>query len=487
MSEQLTFSELTEIAREAMSENGFLIEFPPEVRAEIAALVNHEIESSGVRDLRNLLWSSIDNESSRDLDQVEYAEELSNGDVRLLVGIADVDEYAPKNSAIDDFARQNTITVYTESSIFPMLPEELSTDLTSLIENADRLAVIVEMTVCKNGEVKGTNIYRALIHNYAKLSYEEIGAWLDAKGKLPEKFAQVRGLQEQIFLQKLAASRLQNFRREKGALEFETIESSPVYAGGEIVNLAVVQTNSARKIIENFMIAANVETAEFLESRGVASLRRAVEIPARWEGIRRVAESVGEELPSTPDSRSLADFLASRRTADPVHFPDLSLSIVKLLGAGDYAVKSSGEDGDGHFGLAVRDYAHSTAPNRRYADLVVQRQVKAVLQKENAPYSIEELKAIADRCNERESRSRKVERKMRKIVAATVMQSRIGESFEAIVTGVTTSGTFARILRPPVDGRIVEGEKSVQIGERIKVQLLAANPENGFIDFAVRL
>lgn len=483
---QLTVDELKEIAEREMRSSGFIVGNSPQVEAELQKIYADEaiFETENVADLRHLLWSSIDNETSRDLDQVEYAEQLPNGDIKVLVGIADVDAFAPKNSAIDELAGKNTITVYTEGAIFPMLPVELSTDATSLLPSVDRLAMVVEMTVRENGDVENANIYRALTHNYAKLTYEKVGAWLDENADAPEEFERTKGLREQILLQKEAAERLHSFRRQKGALEFETIESSAIKTDEKIVDLESVESNTAQLIIENFMIATNVETAEFLESKNVASIRRVVKTPARWRGIREIARKFDVELPEMPDSNALSAFLETRRRADAVHFPDLSLSIIKLLGAGEYVVQSADEDTDGHFGLAVRDYAHSTAPNRRYADLVVQRLLKSAIENQPSPYSIDELKSIAAKCNERESAARKIERLMRKIVAASVMETRVGEEFEAIVTGVTSSGTFARILRPPVDGRVVKNEETLKVGEQIVVRLLDVDVEKGFIDFA---
>ncbi len=483
---QLSIVELGDIAQNAMRESGFIIKNPPSVEAEVQAIEEDktDFDLRGVRDLRALLWSSIDNDSSRDLDQIEYAEKLENGDIKLRVGIADVDAFAPKNSAIDELARRNTMTVYTEGDVFPMLPLELSTDTTSLLPDVDRLAVVVEMIICENGDVGDTNFYRALTRNRAKLTYEETGAWLDENAPAPEIFESIEGLREQVLLQKEAAERLYKFRQKKGALEFETIESSAVKSEEKIVDLESVAPNSAQMIIENFMIATNVETAEFLESKRIASIRRVVKTPARWRGIREIAGKFGTDLPENPDSRALSEFLETRRKADALHFPDLSLSIIKLLGAGEYVVQTADEDADGHFGLAVRDYAHSTAPNRRYADLIVQRLLKSAIENQPSPYLIDELKAIAAHCNERESAARKIERLMRKIVAASVMQNRVGQVFKAIVTGVTASGTFARILRPPVDGRIVEREENLKVGEQISVRLLDVNIEKGFIDFA---
>ena len=486
MNDQINEAKLDERARQAMRDNGFVAVFPQEVLDQVKALKeNRQTQTNGsIQDLRNLLWSSIDNESSRDLDQIEYAEQLDNGDMRILVGIADVDALVPKDSPIDKFAAQNTVTVYTESEIFAMLPEDLSTGLTSLNENQDRLAIIVELVVKENGDVPGNNVYRGLVRNHAKLAYESVGAWLDENAPMPEKIANSPDLKAQILLQQKAADRLHEFRKAKGALEFESIESSAVVVNGQIRDIKSVEPNSARKIIENFMVAANVEMAEFLDNHNSLSLRRVVKTPERWDRIREVAADLGEDLPVQPDAQALAGFLDKRRAADPEHFPDLSLSIVKLIGAGEYVVQRPGEDGNGHFGLGVRDYAHSTAPNRRYPDIVVQRLVKAAIDGETAPYSEDELNAIAEQCNEQERAARKVERKMRKIVAATVMQNRVGQDFDAIVTGKTASGTFARILRPPVDGRIVKGEEDVRVGQKIEVKLLSADPRNGFIDFA---
>ena len=472
-----------------MADNGLEPNFPADALDELKKLEksNNEIPSrSGIADLRDLLWSSIDNEASRDLDQIEYAEQLDNGDIRILVGIADVDHLVKKDSAIDQHAAQNTVTIYTETEIFPMLPTELSTGLTSLNENEDRLAIVIELVMNANGDVPGNNVYRALVRNRAKLDYESIGDWLDEGGAIPEKVRSTPGLKEQILLQQTAAERLHKFRLEKGALEFESIESSAVIENGEVRDLKAIRPNSARKLIENFMIAANVEMAEFLDAHGFASIRRIVKTPEHWEGIREIAEKLGTQLPDEPDGRALAEFLVSRRQADPLHFPDLSLSIIKLIGSGEYVVQQPGEQGDGHFGLGVRDYAHSTAPNRRYPDIVVQRLVKAAIKGEPQPYSIDELDAIAEHCNVQERAARKVERKMRKIVAATVMKHRVGETFDAVVTGVTNHGTYARILRPPVDGRIVRGENGLKLGQKLDVKLISADPRTGFIDFAAR-
>ena len=486
MNDHHNSSWLTERAHQAMLDNGFEPEFSDAVYHQLRKIENQGEPELGadVQDLRHLLWSSIDNRTSRDLDQVEWAERLENGDIRVLVGIADVDSRVPKGSPIDEHAAQNTVTVYTESKIFPMLPEELSTDKTSLNQDEDRLAVVADMTVKANGDVPESTFFRAFVRNHAKFSYEEIGEWLDGSSEMPEELQRSPELKRQIELQREAAKRLAAYREKKGALEFESIESSAVFEDGEIKGLVSVRSNSAKKLIENFMVAANVEMAEFLEANGFASLRRVVKEPQRWDGIRRIAGEFGFDLPENPDQPALAAFLSNRREADPEHFPDLSLSIVKLIGGGEYVVERQGEDSGGHFGLAVRDYAHSTAPNRRFTDIVVQRLVKAVISNRPQPYRNEELDAVAAHCNEQEKAARKVERKMRKVVAATVMQRHTGENFEAIVTGITASGTFARILRPPVDGRIEQGERGLQVGQKVKVRLISADPRSGFIDFA---
>ncbi len=486
MNDQTSGNWLSERAHQTLIENGFEPEFSAAVLDQLNQIKNvgEPHADASIKDLRDLLWSSIDNASSRDLDQIEWAERLPNGDIRVLVGIADVDALVPQGSAIDEHAAQNTVTVYTETKVFPMLPEELSTDMSSLNEDADRLAVVADMTVKENGDVPVSTFYRALVRNQAKLSYEKIGDWLDNDGEMPDDLQRLVGLKAQIELQREAAKRLQAYRRVKGALEFESIESSAVMENGEVKGLVSVVPNSARKLIENFMVAANVEMAEFLEAHGSISLRRVVRKPERWDGIVRIASEHGEQLPAEPDQPALAAFLEKRRAADPDHFPDLSLSIIKLIGSGEYVIERPGEDTGGHFGLAVRDYAHSTAPNRRFTDIVVQRLVKAVISDQPSPYTADELEAIATHCNDQERAARKVERKMRKIVAATVMQRHIGENFDAIVTGVTPSGTFARILRPPVDGRIEQGERGLDVGEKVNVRLLSADPRSGFIDFA---
>ncbi len=480
--------DLSAIAQQTMIDAGFVPDVSQAVLEQLR-LIESETQSrypdTAARDLRKLLWSSIDNRQSRDLDQVEYVESLPAGDVRIMVGIADVDTLVHIHSAIDAHAAENGTSVYTGVKTFSMLPEKLSTDMTSLVEGAERSSIVIDMVLAKDGTVKENDVYRARVHNYARLSYETVGAWLDQNGEVPAAVASVPGMEAQIRLQLETATRLGELRKQHGALELETIQTTPVLNdAGQVTDLAVTKRNSARDMIENFMIAANVATAQFLQARSAMSLRRVVRTPEQWPRIVEVARSLGEQLPESADSRALADFLARRRVADPVHFPDLSLSIVKLLGPGEYAVQTPASQGDGHFGLAVHDYTHSTAPNRRYADLVTQRLVKAVLTELPAPYTEGELGATARHCTEREDAARKVERKMRKVAAAVVLEQRIGDEFDAIVTGVTPKGTFARLIKPPVDGRVMRGEEGLRVGERVRVKLLLTDPGRGFIDFA---
>jgi exoribonuclease-2 len=402
-----------------------------------------------------------------------------------MVAIADVDAFVPKGSAIDAHAKRNTTSVYTGVETFPMLPEQLSEDKTSLVEGEDRLAVVIQFLVSPDGAVKTEDVFSALVHNYSKMSYEVIGKWLDENSDPPEQVTHVKGLEQQVKLQFEASKRLRQARKAQGALQLDTIQTNPVMDDhGRVTDLEVVERNGARDLIESFMVASNGAMAEFLDSKGVCSLRRVVTTPNNWPRIIEMAEEFNETLPLEPDSRALSEFLQRRRRADPVHFPDLSLAIVKLLGPGDYVVQIPGQEGPGHFGLAVHRYTHSTAPNRRYPDLITQRLLKNSISDGGASYSKGELEEIADHCNERESAARKVERKMRKVAAAMFMKDRIGDQFDAIVTGVSAKGTFARTLRPPIDGMVVKRERGLKVGQHARVKLLSVDPARGFIDFA---
>jgi len=470
-----------------MQDEGFQPDMPKSALSELDKIDEVKtISSSTALDLRKQLWSSIDNVTSRDLDQVEFAERQGD-DIRVLVGIADVDAFVPKGSAIDAHAFENTTSVYTGVETFPMLPEELSTDKTSLLAGEDRLAIIIEFKVAPDGTTKTEDVYRALVRNYAKLSYEVIGEWLDDKSEIPKEVSGVPNLEAQIRLQVEAAKRLSKARDLQGALRLETIQASPVMdEEGRVTDLSITERNSARDLIENFMVAANGAMAEFLDQRGVLSLRRVVGTPLNWPRIVEIAADLHETLPTEPDVHALSSFLEQQRRADPEHFPDLSLAVVKLLGPGDYVVQIPGEQSEGHFGLAVHRYTHSTAPNRRYADLITQRLLKSSTSGQNPPYTAAELNRIVEHCNDREGAARKVERKMRKVAAAMLMRNRIGEEFDAIVTGASQKGTFARIIRPPVDGMIVKHEQGLRVGQHTRVKLLSADPMRGFIDFAAK-
>jgi exoribonuclease-2 len=435
-----------------------------------------------VRDLRNLLWSSIDNDTSRDLDQIEFAERLPNNDIKVLVGIADVDAFVPKQSAIDQHAARETTSVYTGVRIFPMLPEELSTGKTSLLENQDCLSVVVEFVVDAGGRVTSSNVYRAVVRNHAQLQYNSVGAWLEGASVAPAKLAASADLQAQLRLQDEVAQKLKNQRFENGALSLQTDELRPLILNDQVVDMQKQQKNHATELIEDFMIAANGVVARMLEK--VSSLRRIVKQPERWDRIVQLAATHGEKLPPDPDSKALNEVLIRRKAADPDHFADLSLTVIKLLGPGEYVLERPGEPSTGHFGLAVQDYTHSTAPNRRFPDIVTQRIIKAVLAGQPNPYSDSELTAIAANCTQKEDAARKVEREMSKRLAAVAMQNRIGAAFDAIVTGVTPHGTFVRALQAHVEGLLAQGAQGLDVGDKLRVKLIRTDVQHGFIDFA---
>jgi exoribonuclease-2 len=483
----ISLDELHATAEHEAREAGFDTDFSTQVLQEAreAAVRSQQIiASAAARDLTALPWSSIDNSDSLDLDQVECAERLPDGRIRILIGVADVDAFVPKASATDRHAYANTLSVYTPGKVFPMLPEQLSNDATSLREGEDRLAVVTEMCVAGGGEVGEVRIYRSLVRNRVKLVYERVGAWLDGDAVVPVEVARLGGMEEQLRLQEEAARRLRALRREHGALELETGETTLVVVNGRLVELAAREHTRAQDIIENFMIAANTALAEFLESEGVASLRRVVREPERWPRIVEIAARYGESLPAHANSLALSNFLSRRRAAEPARYAELSLSILKLMGAGDYLVETPDAEQAGHFGLAVGDYTHSTAPNRRYADLVTQRSVKSQLAGDDAPYTVDELRDIAARCNLMESASRGVERRMRKCATALLVSERIGEVFEGVVTGVKEKGTFVKLNAPPVEGKVVEGARGLDVGDRVRVRLLSVDARRGFIDFA---
>jgi exoribonuclease-2 len=480
--------DLNAAAHLEMIREGFEPDFPADVVREVGALsadrATRPGSDPGRRDQRNLAWSSIDNPESRDLDQVEVAELLPNGDIKVLVGVADVDSLVVAGSALDRHAARNTTSVYCGVVTYPMLPEQLSTDLSSLNEGVDRLAVVIELVITPDGEVRSHDLYRAVLRNGAQLAYPDVGAWLEGGGEPPSKLAASAALEKQLRLQDRAAEALRARRHRDGALELETIEATPVATAGRVTDLVVRPQNHATQLIEDFMVAANTAMATFLDARGSSTIRRVVRVPERWDRIVTLAAGLGEQLPATPDSGALSAFLAKRRTVDPEHFPDLSLAVVKLMGPGVYVLEKAGAKGEGHFGLAVHDYTHSTAPNRRYADLVTQRLLKGVLSGAKPAYTDDALASIADQCTRMEDAARKVERTCRKQAAAELLAGRIGESFDAIVTGASAKGTFVRTLRPPAEGMVVRGQRGMDVGDQVTVRLVGTNPVRGFIDFA---
>jgi exoribonuclease-2 len=478
---------LVAAAHAAMIEHGFQPDFPAGSDKELGAIqAQPETPAApGALDLRKLLWSSIDNDTSKDLDQIEWAEQLPDGRIRVLIGVADVDTRIHLGTIIDSHAKSETTSVYTGVKVFPMLPAELSEGITSLNENQDRVALVIEYAVDQAGTATDSKAYRALVRNRAQLAYNAVGAWLEGKGPAPAKVAASSELAAQLKLQDTAAQRMVDGRFQHGALDLETIETRPVMLAEEAVEITRLQKNRATSLIEEFMVAANGVIARIFEAAGVASIRRIVRTPKRWDRIVELAAGLGAKLPAEPDSKALNDFLLAQKQKDPDHFPDLSLATVKLMGPGEYVLVKPNEVSPGHFGLAVQDYTHSTAPNRRFPDMVTQRLLKAWLAKAPQPYSADDLNTIAVHCTLMEDNARKVEREMQKRIAAVVLHPRIGQSFPAIVTGVNNYGVFVRTLDPHVDGMVVQGGKGLDVGDRVTAKLVSTDPQRGFIDFAV--
>jgi VacB/RNase II family 3'-5' exoribonuclease len=476
---------LQRVARKAMLDRGLLPDFSREELAELDKIQTAATTGSGqLRDLRQLLWCSIDNDDSRDLDQLTVAETMPDGNAKLSVAVADVDSVVRSGSAIDDHARHNTTSVYTAAIIYSMLPEKLSTNLTSLGYREDRLAIVVEMVVAADGSVQDSNIYPAVVRNQAKLAYDSVAAWLDG-GKMPEGVAAVPGLDENLRLQDKIAQRMKNLRQVHGALSFESLKAIAIFDGDRVDALRVEKSNRAKDLISDFMVAANGVTARYLASRKFPSLRRVVRTPKRWDKIVELAREHGCSLPSVPDSKPLEEFLVKQKAADPLRFPDLSLAIIKLMGPGEYVADYPGNGTPpGHFGLAVADYTHSTAPNRRYPDIITQRLLKAAMASQPVPYGNDDLEFLAKHCTAEEDAAKKVERQVEKSAAAMLLESRIGQQFDALVTGAAAKGTWVRLLAPPVEGRLVQGVGGVDVGQRIRVQLTHTDVEQGFIDFA---
>ncbi len=472
---------LSKIADQAMTERGFNLDFPPEVMAEIAPLTVSPPPISNFRDLRQLLFFSIDNDDSKDLDQLTYVEKTDSGKDRIYVAIADVDGIVKTGAQTDRYAAHNTTSVYTPAKIFPMLPPKLSTDLTSLNPGSDRSAIVVEMEVADDGLFERVDICPAWVRNHAKLAYNNVAGFLEGKDTLSVK---ISGLSEQIRLHDAIAQRIKDFRNRQGALSFSTIEVSPVIVDGLALALEVRDQNRAQMIIENFMIAANVTITRYLTELKLPTLRRVVRTPERWDRIVILAETYGEKLPSEPSNKALRDFLVKRRQKDSERFPDLSLAIIKLVGRGEYIASFIGQEAEGHFDLALQDYAHTTAPNRRFPDLIMQRLLKSHFYGTPLPYEKTQLLFLAKHCTEKEDDATKVERHLRKSAAAIVLSRQFGKVFPAMVTGAAPKGTWVRLRSPPIEGRLIKGFEGVDVGDHIQVKLAAVDIAQGFIDFS---
>lgn len=477
--------DLKAIAWHAMEKYGFDPHVPASVVREVNAIDEPTFSKSGnnIRDLRQLLWTSIDNWDSMDLDQVEYCEKSAGGEIQVKVAIADVDLYVPKESKTDRHAAFNGTSVYTGVTTFPLFPDKLSKGITSLLPGRERLAIVIEFTVLPNGDFRPGEVYRAIVENKAKLVYEEVGDWLEGKGPMPDTVRDTPDLEAQLRLQVDASERLRQYRMNCGALELDTIEAQAVVEDDTVKELLVQKKSVARYIIENFMIAANGTMVAHLGEAGIPMIQRVVRVPKNWDGIVRTAAMYHEILPAEPNSKALSEFLIRRRDADPERFPDLSLTIVKLLGRGEYLTLEPGQDPYGHFGLAVTHYTHATAPNRRYVDLIIQRLLKAVLAGVPSPYNLGELIDRSAWLSDREHESNKVERFMRKAAAAVLLRDRIGEIFDALVTGASPKGTYVRLITPPAEGRVMRGEEDLSVGQKVRVRLLKTDPYNAYIDF----
>jgi ribonuclease R len=476
---------LLRVARQEMLQRGLEPDLPPSALAEAEHMSAPTAPfATEVRDLRAPLWCSIDNDDSLDLDQLTVASELPGGGAKVMVAVADVSVLVAPGLAVDAHAAANTTSVYTPPQVFPMLPKRLSTNLTSLNLREDRLAMVVEATVDADGSIGASSVYRAIVRNQAKLAYSSVGAWLEGTGDVPEAVSAVSGLDACLRLQDRVAQRMKSLRHENGALELETTEVRAHFDGDAVSGLVAETRNRAKEIIEDFMIAANGAVARFLQKQRFPVMRRVVRSPERWNRIVEIALSHGDQLPAEPDARALHAFMIRRRAADPLRFPDLSLTVIKLLGRGEYVPSFPGGDVTGHFGLAVSDYTHSTAPNRRYPDLITQRLVKAALAGQPVPYEHDQLELLATRCTEKENEAKKVERLLRKAAAACLLDGQIGREFDGIVTGASPKGTWARILDPPAEGRIERGFRGLDVGDRVRLKLIHTDPERGYIDFA---
>jgi VacB/RNase II family 3'-5' exoribonuclease len=480
--------DLESIARRAMKEKGLIVDFPAAALKQakdcrdLGAVVG---KKERLADLRAMPWTSIDNDDSMDLDQLE-AVTAEGDEYRLLVAVADVDAFVTARSPIDEAAQVNTTSVYTGVKNFPMLPDRLSFDLTSLLAGKDRRAMVVEMRIMADGRIASGRIFPALVQNKAKLCYDAVSDWLEGKGKIPEALARDKSLRQQLETQDRLARMLRRVRMAAGALEFATLETRIEMAvDGRVKRIVTRRQNRAERIVEELMVACNQSVAVFLAEKGLPVLSRVVSEPERWERIIELAATYRARLPKDPDAKALAGFLRKARQAKPNDFGELSLAVIKLIGRGEYHVLPAGKVPEGHFGLALKNYAHSTAPNRRYPDLLTQRLLKSALAgRARHNYSLAELQALALRCTQQEDAANKVERQVKKCAAAELLGSRIGNLFSALVTGSSEKGTWVRIKNPPVEGKLVRGNRRVNVGDHVRVRLLATNVEKGFIDFA---
>lgn len=469
---------LDEIAHKAMLEKGFEPDFSKPIEQELELMPHAALPDPQIKDLRHFLWVSIDNEDSRDLDQLTYAEEN-----RIYVAIADVDALVKIGTAIDHRASNNTTSVYTPTKVFPMLPLKLSTNLTSLNPNTDRCAIVVEMKIGEGGRFELIDVYPALVHNHAKLDYTCVGALLEhaiCKHAIPP----LHGLREQLFLQDKIAEQIQEYRNREGALEFGIVQLQTIIVEGIPVALEERGKNKAHRLIENYMIAANVCATRFLKNQKLPTIRRVVKTPKRWDRIVSLAKIYGDTLPSKPDPKALRQFLLGQQKSAPLQFPDLSLAIIKLLGRGEYVLSVPGKLVSGHFDLAEHEYTHATAPNRRFPDLIMQRLLKSNLLKTKAPYSNDQLAKLAAHCTQKEDDAAKVERRLMKCAAAFVLEKDVGRTFRAMVTGAAPKGTWVRLVSPVVEGKLTKGFENVDVGDYIQVKLTHVDVINGHIDFA---
>ena len=481
---QYTRSDLSRIAVIVMKEKGLEPDFSKEIHDQLSEINSPGIDDDPkIQDLTHLLWCSLDNDDSRDLDQLTTCTEISNGSYKIFIAIADVDVLIKKNTPIDEHAQLNTASVYTSARIFPMLPEKLSTNLTSLNFNEPRLALVTEIVIGSTGDVQGSTIYRAKVLNKAKLAYDAVSDWIIGNSPVPLAISSVPGMDLQITNQDQIAQKLRAKRHEAGSLQLEIFQPKAIFEGERIIGIAEQEHNRGRQLIEEFMIATNESTAHFLQKKGIPSLRRIVRSPDRWLRIVELAKQYGEALPNDPDSKALSEFLAKRHLADPLRFPDLSLIVVKLMGPGEYVLERPGADPIGHFGLAVQDYMHSTAPNRRYPDLITLRMLKHAIANQPSPYDNQELYSLAVHCTTQEDAIRKVERRVRKSEAALFLEPYIGKDFDGVITGITPNYGWVRIFNPPAEGMLLKLPRDAAIGNKLRVKLVSTDVELGHINF----